>query len=293
MSKVKIGFIGAGVMGSSMIRNLLKAGYAVSVYTRTRSKAEPLADDGAEIVDTVQEAASGADFVITIVGFPKDVEEVYLSDNGILKNLNEGAVVIDMTTSSPALAREIHEKADAMGAGALDAPVSGGDMGARNGTLSIMVGGDETVFKKSLPVFEAMGKNIVYQGKAGSGQFTKMANQIAIASGMLGVCEAMHYAKASGLDPFTVLKSIESGAAGSWSLSNLIPRALKGDFAPGFYVKHFLKDMRIAIESASAMGLNLPGLEMAIRLYEILEKSGYTDCGTQALFDLYEKGLHK
>lgn len=293
MSIAKIGFIGAGVMGSSMIRNLLKAGYAVSVYTRTRSKAEPLAEDGAELVDTVQSAASGADFIITIVGFPKDVEEVYFSSNGILENIKEGAILADMTTSSPALAKQIHAAAATKGAGALDAPVSGGDMGARNATLSIMVGGSEDVFEKALPVFEAMGKNIVYQGEAGSGQFTKMANQIAIASGMLGVCEAMHYAKASGLDPFTVLKSIESGAAGSWSLSNLIPRALKGDFAPGFYVKHFLKDMRIAIESATDMGLSLPGLEMAIRLYEILESSGYADCGTQALFDLYEKGLHK
>ncbi len=293
MSKGKIGFIGAGVMGSSMIRNLLRDGFEVTVFTRTRSKAEPLAEDGAEIVDTVQSAVSGADVIITIVGFPKDVEEVYFSENGIIQNAREGTIAIDMTTSSPALAKEISEKAKAGGVGALDAPVSGGDMGARNGTLSIMVGGEESVFNQSLPVFEAMGKNIVYQGEAGSGQFTKMANQIAIASGMLGVCEAMHYAKASGLDPFTVLKSIESGAAGSWSLSNLIPRALKGDFAPGFYVKHFLKDMRIAIESATDMGLNLPGLEMAICLYEILEKSGYSDCGTQALFDLYEKGLHK
>lgn len=290
MGKERIGFVGAGVMGCSMVRNLLAAGYEVIVYTRTQSKADALVGAGARWGASPAEVTSNADFVISIVGFPVDVEEVYFNTDGILNAAKPGSVVIDMTTSSPILAKRIAEIATEKGIRSLDAPVSGGDKGAREGTLSIMVGGERSAYDAALPVFEAMGKNIVYQGKAGSGQFAKMSNQIAIASGMMGVCEAMYYAEKSGLDPFTVLKSIESGAAGSWSLTNLIPRALKGDFAPGFYVKHFIKDMGIALQSAEEMGIQLPGLSLAKRLYEDLAASGSEDCGTQALFDLYRKG---
>jgi len=215
------------------------------------------------------------------------VEAVYLGENGILANAKEGSVVIDMTTSSPLLAQKIYEEAKAKGIAALDAPVSGGDVGAKNGTLSIMVGGDEAAFQRVRPIFEAMGKNIVYQGKAGSGQHTKMANQIAIASNMLGVCEALAYGERAGLDMEKMLQSISTGAAGSFSLSNLGPRMLKGDFAPGFYVKHFIKDMTIALESAKQMGLLTPGLALAKERYEELAAMGEENSGTQALYKLY------
>ncbi len=287
MSKETIAFIGTGVMGRSMAGHLLKAGYAVNVYNRTKSKANDLVAAGAEWCDTHGAAAVNADVIITIVGFPKDVEEVYLGNGGILENAKTGALLIDMTTSSPSLAKTIATAASEKGIGALDAPVSGGDLGAKEARLSIMVGGAESDFNRALPIFEIMGKNIQLQGEAGSGQFTKMSNQIAIASGMLGVTEAMDYAKKSGLDPFQVLKSIETGAAGSWSLSNLSPRALNNDFAPGFYVKHFFKDMRIAIESADEMGLDLPGLKLAKTLYDKLAAQGGEDDGTQALLKLY------
>lgn len=288
MSKDSIAFIGTGVMGRSMAGHLLKAGYSVNVYNRTKSKTDDLVAAGAVWCETPGAAANGADIVITIVGFPKDVEEVYLGEAGILSNAKPGSLIIDMTTSSPTLAKKIAEAAKEKGIGCLDAPVSGGDLGAREARLSIMVGGSQADFDRALPLFEVMGKNIQLQGPAGSGQFTKMVNQIAIASGMLGITEAMAYAKKSGLDPFQVLKSIETGAAGSWSLSNLSPRALKGDFAPGFFVKHFIKDMRIAIESADEMGLALPGLKLAKSLYDKLAAAGGEDHGTQALLKLYD-----
>ncbi|MCB1122909.1 MAG: NAD(P)-dependent oxidoreductase [Verrucomicrobiae bacterium] len=288
MSKESIAFVGTGVMGRSMAGHLLQAGYPVSVYNRTKSKAEDLLAAGAQWCDSPGRAAVGADIIITIVGFPKDVEEVYLGRGGILDNAKSGSLVIDMTTSSPLLAKKIATAAAEKGIGSLDAPVSGGDLGAREARLSIMVGGSQSDFDRALPVFEIMGKNIQLQGEAGSGQYTKMVNQIAIAGGMVGISEAMAYAKKSGLDPFQVLKSIETGAAGSWSLSNLSPRALKGDFAPGFFVKHFIKDMRIAIESADEMGLELPGLKLAKSLYDKLAAQGGEDFGTQALLKLYE-----
>jgi len=224
--------------------------------------------------------------VISIVGYPKDVEEVFLGDKGILST-KEGGIVIDMTTSSPALAKKIYEAAKAKGVSSLDAPVSGGDLGAKNGTLAIMVGGDEEAFNTAKPVFEAMGKTINFFGPAGSGQYTKMANQIAIASGMLGVAESLFYAKKMGLDPQKVLETIETGAAGSWSLSNLGRRMLKEDYAPGFYIKHFIKDMRIAIESAEEAGLELPGLLKTKELYDILSQKGMDDNGTQAIIKWY------
>jgi len=225
--------------------------------------------------------------IITMVGYPKDVEEVYFGTAGIIPNAQEGAYLIDMTTSTPSLAKRIYEEAKARGMFALDAPVSGGDVGAREARLAIMVGGDQEAFSALMPIFETMGKNIVLQGPAGAGQYTKMCNQIAIASNMLGVCEAMAYAKKAGLDPATVLKSIETGAAGSWSLSNLAPRMLAGNFAPGFYVKHMIKDLVIALDSAREIGLMTPGLELAKSLYEKLAARGEENNGTQALFKLY------
>ncbi|MCS1411233.1 MAG: 2-hydroxy-3-oxopropionate reductase [Verrucomicrobia subdivision 3 bacterium] len=286
-----IGFIGIGIMGRSMAGHLLAAGHPVHVYNRTKEKAQDLLNKGATWQDTVGDVAANADVVITIVGFPQDVESVYLSDDGILARAKSGATVIDMTTSSPDLAVKIYEEAKAKGIAAMDAPVSGGDIGACEARLSIMVGGDADAFEKVKPIFEIMGKNIVLQGGAGDGQHTKMCNQVAIASGTMVICEAMAYAKKSGLDPETVLKSIESGAAGSWLLSNLAPRILKGDFAPGFFVKYLLKDIRIAIESAEKMGLDLPGLALAKQLYDKLAAAGGENEGTQALFKLYQEQL--
>lgn len=290
-NKPVIGFIGIGVMGRSMAGHLLNAGYPLHVHNRTQAKAQDLLDKGAQWQDSPGKVAAVSDVIITIVGFPNDVEAVYLGDDGILTNAKAGSTVIDMTTSCPDLAQKIAEQAKTKGISSFDAPVSGGDIGAREARLSIMVGGDVEVFEKIKPLFEIMGKNIVLQGPAGSGQHTKMCNQIAIASGMMAISEAMAYARKSGLKPETVLKSIESGAAGSWSLTNLAPRVLKGDFAPGFFVKHFIKDMKIAIGSAENMGLDLPGLQLAKQLYEKLADRGCEDDGTQALFKLYQDQL--
>lgn len=284
-----IGFIGTGVMGKSMAGHLLKAGYPVVVYNRTKSKAEELIQSGAVWKDTVAEVAVQCNVVITMVGYPGDVEEVYLGSGGIIKNAKVGTYLIDMTTSSPSLAKKIDEAALAQEMFALDAPVSGGDIGAREARLAIMVGGEREAFEAVKPILEIMGKNIVLQGKAGAGQYTKMCNQIAIASTMIGVCEAMVYGKKAGLDPATVLKSIETGAAGSWSLSNLAPRMIANNFAPGFYVKHFIKDMNIALASAKEMGLWTPGLELVKSLYEQLAAQGDGDSGTQALFKLLDR----
>ena len=283
----KIGFIGIGVMGKSMARHLMKSKYPVHIYSRTKEKAKDLVEEGAIWEESVAALAAGCQVIFTIVGFPSDVEEVYLGEEGILENISSSGYVIDMTTSQPQLAVTLADKAQKKGVFSLDAPVSGGDIGAREGQLSIMVGGEKEVYKTILPLFELMGKNIVYQGSAGSGQHTKMCNQIAIAAGMMGVCEALAYAGQSGLDAATVLKSIESGAAGSWSLSNLGPRMISGDFEPGFYVKHFIKDMIIASESAKSMELDTPGLDLAKSLYEKLAEQGGSDDGTQALFKIY------
>ena len=287
----KIGFIGTGVMGASMAGHLLDAGHTLTVYNRTRNKAEPLVERGARWADSAGEATRGADIVITIVGFPADVEEIYFGSSGILDQTAANAVLIDMTTSRPDLAVRIAEAAAGRGSAALDAPVSGGDVGAREARLSIMVGGDKGAFDSVVPVLELMGGNIVLQGGPGAGQHTKMCNQIAIAAGMLGVCEAMAYAGRSGLDPTTVLGSIGSGAAGSWSLSSLAPRIIASNFAPGFYVKHFIKDLAIAVDSARSMGLDLPGLELAKRMYEKLAAAGGEDLGTQGLYQLYSSSM--
>lgn len=287
IEKKTIGFIGTGVMGRSMAAHLMKAGHTLIVYNRTKSKATDLIRSGAKWRDTVAEVATESDIVITIVGYPQDVEETYLGEKGIIPHAKRGSYLIDMTTSKPSLAQTIHKEALSKSMYALDAPVSGGDIGARNGTLSIMVGGDEDAFTAVKPLFDLMGNNVVYQGAAGAGQHTKMCNQIAIASNMMGVCEAVAYAKRAGLNPDVVLKSIESGAAGSWSLSNLAPRMIKEDFAPGFYIKHMIKDMRIALESAEEMGLMTPGLALAKSLYDKLAAQGEEESGTQALVKLY------
>lgn len=282
-----IGFIGIGVMGKSMVSHLMTAGYKVHIYTRTKSTAESLLAKGAIWHETAGNVAAAADVTITIVGYPHDVEEIYLSEDGILANCSPGNIVIDMTTSSPKLAATIYNAARAKGISSLDAPVSGGDLGATNATLSIMVGGDKDTFDSISPVFQHMGKNIVFQGTAGSGQHCKMANQIAIASTMMGVCESIRYAEKAGLDPTTVLASIETGAAGSWSLTNLAPKMIKDDFAPGFYVKHFIKDMTIALDSSKDIGLSAKGLALAKSLYEEIAANGSDNLGTQALYKFY------
>ncbi|WP_299982069.1 NAD(P)-dependent oxidoreductase [Desulfobacula sp.] len=286
--KTIVGFIGLGVMGQSMAGHILGAGYELHIYTRTKNKADHIISNGAVWEDTVSEVSIKCDVIITIVGFPADVEEVYLGEKGILNHAKKGTVVIDMTTSSPDLAVKIDEKAKIKGIESLDAPVSGGDLGAQNATLTIMVGGGKKTFDKAFPLFEVMGKNIVLQGKPGSGQHTKMANQIAIAAGMIGICESLAYAKKSGLDPETVLKSIGQGAAGSWSLNNLGPRMIAGNIEPGFYIKHFIKDMNIASASSSRLGLETPGLDLTLSLYKKMVKMGYENNGTQALFKLFE-----
>jgi len=284
----KIAFIGTGVMGASIVKHLLNAGKEVTIYTRTKSKAEPLLTLGAKWANSPAEASVNQQIIFTMVGYPSDVKEVYEGEHGILESANEGAIVVDMTTSEPTLAKEIYEKAKGKNIASLDAPVSGGDIGAQNGTLSIMVGGDYDIFEKMKPVFEIFGANIVYQGTAGAGQHTKMCNQIVIATGMIGVCEAIVYGMKAGLNVEDVLKSISSGAAGSWSLSNLAPRMIRGDLEPGFYVKHFMKDIKIALDEAEKMNLQLPGLQLAKDLYATLIEEGYENKGTQALFKYYK-----
>ncbi|AND39177.1 MULTISPECIES: NAD(P)-dependent oxidoreductase [Cytobacillus] len=284
-----IGFVGTGVMGKSMAGHLLKAGYPLVVYTRTKEKASELIKHGAEWAETPLEVAKKANVIITIVGYPADVEEVYLGENGIITNGRENTYVIDMTTSTPTLAKKIYEEAGKKGMHAIDAPVSGGDIGARDAKLSIMAGGDRDAFLAVEPIFNLLGTNIVYQGKAGAGQHTKMCNQIAIASNMIGVCEAVVYAEKAGLDPRTVLQSISSGAAGSWSLSNLAPRIIDGNFEPGFYIKHFIKDMNIALDEAEAMDMMTPGLALAKKMYAELSEKGEENSGTQALYKYWDK----
>jgi 3-hydroxyisobutyrate dehydrogenase len=285
---MKVAWIGVGVMGGPMARHLLDAGHEVRVYTRTRTKALDLEAGGAVWAGSPADAARGAEVVGTMVGFPSDVEEVVLGPEGVLAGMEGGGLLIDFTTSSPALARRVAEAAAARGIGALDAPVSGGDVGARNATLSIMVGGAREDFDRALPLLEKLGRTVVYQGPAGSGQHTKMVNQVLIATNMIGVCEALLYARRAGLDPHTVLKSVGGGAASSWALANLAPRILRDDLEPGFYVEHFIKDMGIALEESRRLGLQLPGLELAHRLYTRLAAMGGARQGTQALIRALE-----
>jgi 3-hydroxyisobutyrate dehydrogenase len=281
--KTRIGWIGTGVMGSSMCGHLLSAGYQATVYNRSASKSKPLVERGAAEAGSPRQVAEASDVVFTIVGYPSDVREVTLGPDGTLAGARKGSILVDMTTSEPALAREIYDAAKAKGVDSVDAPVSGGDVGAREARLSIMVGGDAPVVNALNPLFQLMGKTIVHQGAPGAGQHTKMVNQILIATNMIGVCEALLYGYKAGLDLNQVMQSVGSGAAGSWSLNNLGPRMIAGNFEPGFFVEHFIKDMGIALAEARRMRLALPGLALAEQLYRAVEAQGLGRKGTHAL----------
>jgi 3-hydroxyisobutyrate dehydrogenase len=282
--KTRVGWIGTGVMGRWMCQHLITKGYKATVYNRSKDKATPLLEAGAAWAATPRKVAEQSDVVFAIVGFPKDVREVFLGADGALAGSKSGAILLDMTTSEPSLAREIHDAAKAKGVFSVDAPVSGGDVGAKNAALSIMVGGDADVVAAVQPLLECMGKTIVHQGGAGAGQHTKMVNQILIASNMVGVCEALLYGHKAGLDLKTVMQSVSVGAAGSWSLTNLGPRIIDRNFEPGFFVEHFIKDMGIALDEAKRMKLALPGLALANQLYLAVQAQGWGRKGTQALY---------
>jgi len=287
---VAVSFIGTGIMGGSMAGHLLAAGHPVHVHSRTRGKAEPLLARGATWHDTPETAAAAADVTITMLGLPSDVEQVYFGaagSPGVIAAAAPGSLLIDMTTSSPRLAERIAAAAAARGSAAVDAPVSGGDIGARNATLVIMAGGDQQAFDRARPLLELLGKSVTPLGPAGSGQRCKLANQVAVAVGMVAWCEALAAARAGGLDAAAVQQVINGGAAGSWGLTNLAPRALAGDFSPGFLVRHLVKDIHLAHEEAEATGLDLPGLAVASRLYDSLQVAGHGDAGTQALLRHY------
>ena len=281
--KTKIGWIGTGVMGASMCGHLMDQGFEATIYTRSKEKAQGLLEKGAQWADSPKAVAENSDVIFAIVGFPADVRAVFLGDDGALAGSKAGNILVDMTTSEPSLAVEIYEAAKAQGIHSVDAPVSGGDVGAKNGTLSIMIGGDKDVVDALQPMWDAMGQTIVHQGGAGAGQHTKMVNQTLIATNMIGVCEALLYGYKAGLDLPTVMQSVASGAAGSWSLSNLGPRIIDKNFDPGFFVEHFIKDMGIAIDEANKMGLCLPGLALSKQLYEGLKSQGHGRDGTHAL----------
>ena len=281
--QISIGWIGTGIMGAPMCGHLLRAGYRVFVFNRTREKAEELLSEGAVWCGSPAEVSRRADVVFTIVGYPDDVREVYFGPEGLLTDPASGCVFVDMTTTEPTLAGEIYERALGSGCVSLDAPVSGGDVGAVKGELSIMVGGDEEVFDSLRPLLGLFGKNIVYQGKAGSGQHAKMCNQITVAGVMIGICENLVYCRKAGLDPRTMLLSVGSGAASSWLLNNLGPRIMDGDYDPGFFVEHFIKDMEIALGESERMGIDLPGLALVKSLYERASALGHGKLGTQAL----------
>jgi len=286
-----IGFIGTGVMGASMAGHILQAGHPLHVFTRTKEKAAALIEAGAVWEKSVAALAAKCPVIFTMVGFPTDVKEIYLGKNGLLKKAQPGSYLIDTTTSPPELARNLYEQGQKRGLHILDAPVTGGDIGAREAKLSIMVGGDEDDFKAVLPLLRLLGTTVVHQGEAGAGQSAKVCNQIALAGVMLGVCEALVYAEAAGLSPEKLLESIERGGAASWALSNLGRRIIAGDFEPGFYIKHFVKDLKIASEEAEALGLYIPATDLALSAYEDMDDDGYGDLGTQALYGLYAEGI--
>lgn len=285
----KIGFIGVGIMGKSMVRNLMKAGYELHIFARTKAKVEDVISEGAVFYDMIQDCVRDCDAVITMVGFPKDVEEVYYDELGILNSVEKDTYLIDMTTTSPMIAEELYRKGTERGFHVLDAPVTGGDVGAKEGTLSILVGGDKKDYEVCIPLFKAMGTNINYMGKAGNGQHAKMANQILIAGALSGVCEAITYAKAKGLNLHTLLDAVSTGAAGSKQLDTFGPKILEGDYKPGFFLKHFVKDMQLALIEANRSDLNLEMLSLVLSNYQILEAQGYGELGTQALMKLYEE----
>ena len=285
----KIGFIGVGIMGRSMVRNLMKAGYEVHIYARTKAKVEDVISEGAVFHDSIAECVKDRDAVITIVGFPQDVEEVYFDSGNILDSASPGTYLIDMTTTSPMLAEKIFEEGTKRGFHVLDAPVTGGDTGAKEGTLSILVGGERQDYEACLPLLEAMGTNINYEGKAGSGQHCKLANQIMIAGTLSGVCEALTYAKEKGLDPDTFMKSVATGAAGSRQLDLYGPKIIAGDYAPGFFMKHFIKDMKLALIEANKSSIDLGVLSQVLANCEELEAEGCGELGTQALMKFYDE----
>lgn len=284
----KIGFIGVGIMGKSMVRNLMKAGYELHIFARTKSKVEDVISEGAIFHDMIGDCVKDVEAVITMVGFPQDVEEIYYDPMNILDSAKEGTYLIDMTTTSPMIAAQLHENGKKRGFHVLDAPVTGGDSGAREGTLSILVGGEREDYEACMPLFEAMGTNINYMGKAGNGQHAKMANQILIAGALSGVCEAIAYAKAKELDLQTLLDALSTGAAGSRQLDTFGPKILNGDYDPGFFLKHFVKDMKLALIEANRSELDLEMLSLVLSNYQILEAQGYGDLGTQALMKFYE-----
>ncbi len=285
----RIGWIGTGVMGESMCAHILNAGYPIYVYNRTKEKAQGLVDMGAFWCSNPKEVAEKSDVMFTIVGFPNDVEEVYLGKNGILKSIKSGSIIVDMTTSEPSLAQKIYGEAKKIGVSSLDAPVSGGDVGAKTGKLAIMIGGDKETYEKVLPFFELMGENISYMGKEGAGQHTKMSNQILIASTMIGTVESLLYAYKAGNDLDEVIQVIGKGAAGCWSINNLGPRIAKGNFEPGFFIKHFVKDMGIALKEARIMNLSLPGLALAYQFYMYAMALGLENMGSQGLYKILGK----
>jgi 3-hydroxyisobutyrate dehydrogenase len=289
-SKPRIGFIGLGIMGQHMAAHLLAAGHSLAVYNRSPDKAASLVAKGAVACANPAEVARQSDVIITMVGYPSDVEQVWLGAEGVIAHARH-ALLIDMTTSSPALAKRLAEESAKAGHQAIDAPVSGGDVGARDAKLSIMVGGEASAFDKALPILQLMGANIVHMGGAGAGQHTKMSNQIVIASTIMGVCEGLAYAKGAGLDPAALLQCIGGGAAGGFQLNVMGARIAKGDFAPGFFIEHFLKDLGIALAEAKNMGIDLPGASLARKLYNEMAEKGLGRLGTQALFQLYTAGV--
>lgn len=284
---MKIGFIGTGVMGSSMVRHLLEADYEVNVYNRTQSKAMPLVEEGAVWQETPAKIAETSDVILTIVGYPEDVEQVYFGEDGVFEGLTKGKTIIDMTTSTPALAEKLAKKAEEIGVTSLDAPVSGGDLGAQKGTLTVMVGGTQAAYDKARPILETFSGSLNLFGEAGSGQHTKMANQIMVAGTMTGLTEMMVYAKKAGLKLEDVVRTVNGGAARNWSLENYGPRIIKEDYSPGFFVKHFVKDLKIALDEAAKMDLELPATKQAYELYKQLEDAGHQDGGTQTLIKLW------
>ncbi|RVU94805.1 NAD(P)-dependent oxidoreductase [Enterococcus avium] len=287
VNSMRIGFIGTGVMGKSIVKHFLVKGHEVMVYNRTKSKTDELVAQGAIWQETPAEVTNASEIIFSMVGYPSDVEEIYYGANGIFSVEVKDKILVDLTTSTPTLAEKIYQTAKKEGAAALDAPVSGGDLGAQNGTLSIMVGGDQAVYDSVVPLFDIMGKSYSLQGKAGAGQHTKMANQIMIAGTMTGMTEMLVYAKAANLDVEKVLETLAGGAAQNWSMSNYAPRILKADYSPGFFVKHFIKDLKIALDEAEKMHLNLPATKLATELYERLADQGFDNDGTQALIKLW------
>lgn len=284
----KIAWIGVGIMGKSMVRNLMKAGFELHIYARTRAKVEDVIGEGAAFHENIGACVKGCEAVVTMVGFPKDVEEVYFSPGNILDSAEPGAYLIDMTTTSPALAEKLYVEGTKRGYHVVDAPVTGGDTGAKEGTLSILVGGEKEDFEACIPLFQAMGTNINHQGKAGCGQHAKMSNQIMIAGTLSGVCEALTYARVKGLDPQVLISSLSTGAAGSKQLDAFGEKIVAGDYAPGFFLKHFVKDMGLALEEAQRSGITLDILAQVLENYKVLEEEGWGDLGTQALIKHYE-----